>query len=122
MLGLAKDLAAYFACKSGREHTRVLSALRDFKPMLQAGIAAAGAKSVKAAAAQVAAAPDQSPAKNTRSRAKPAVGPARMALGQRSANNATLGPAGGMAGGMEGLGAAVAARAASRRSALAGLP
>jgi hypothetical protein len=109
MLALTKELCVYFACKSGCEHSRVLGALRDFKPMLQAGIKSA----------QVSSAPEQSPAKNTRSRAKTSVG-SRKALGEWSSNNAMAIPGNGI--GMEGLGAAVAARAASRRSALAGLP
>ena len=115
MLGLTSGLSVYFACKSGREHTRVLSALRDFKPMLQEGV-----KKAQVAAAPVV--PVESPAKNTRSRTKTGGLGARTAFGQRSVNNVTAGPGVGGLAGMEGLGAAVAARAANRRSALAGLP
>ena len=113
MLRTARDLCTYFACKTDREHGRVLSALSDFRPLLETGLKKATEAS---SVTQEEAGTEQSSARPaSKMRTKAAT---RTALGTRSVNES--GP--GAPQMMEGLGAAVAARAASRRAALAALP
>jgi hypothetical protein len=113
MLRATHDLSVYFACKSEREHGRVLSALSDFRPLVETCLK----KAAEAVATdRTGAVTEQSGAPAGKTRAKPA---SRAALGVRNVN--ANGPQPPQMD-MEGLGAAVAARAASRRAALAALP
>eukprot|EP01043_Picozoa_sp_COSAG02_P019846 COSAG02_NODE_967_length_15586_cov_9.185704_2_plen_109_part_00 len=108
MLRTTRDLSVYFACKSDREHGRVLSALSDFRPLVETCLK----KATEApSTTHQAAATEQSGAGAGKAHA-------RKALGARNVNvDGSAAPQM-----MEGLGAAVAARAASRRAALAALP
>ena len=112
MLRTTRDLSVYFACKSDREHGRVLSALSDFRPLVETCLK----KATEASPTRhQGAATEQTGAAAGKTQAKP---DARKALGARNVNvNGSAAPQM-----MEGLGAAVAARAASRRAALAALP
>jgi hypothetical protein len=124
MLQKTRELSAYFACKSEREHSRVLRTLQDFRPMVEtclkkAATAASAPVDQGAAEGQTAAGQKVRP-RGARVRTKGDIS-SRKALGARNVNgNDQAQPAQQMM--MEGLGAAVAARAASRRAALAALP
>ena len=111
MLRTARDLSVYFACKSDREHGRVLSALSDLRPLLDTYLK----KATEATSTDQAAVTEQSDDRPGKTRGK---ADTRKALSARNVN-ASGSAAPQM---MEGLGAAVAARAASRRAALAALP
>lgn len=114
MLRATRDLCVYFACKSEQEHGRVLRALSDFRPLVETCLKKA---TETASADQPAVLTKQSDAgPKVKTRAK---GNTRTALGARNVNADGSTPP---QVSMEGLGAAVAARAASRRAALAALP
>jgi hypothetical protein len=113
MLRTTSDLSVYFACKSDKEHGRVLSALSDFRPLVETCLK----KATEAASTDSQAAAKEQSGDRIIGKTRAKAG-TRKALGARNVN-ASGSAAPQM---MEGLGAAVAARAASRRAALAALP
>ena len=112
MVQITRDLCVYFACKSEREHGRVLRALSDFRPLLETCFKKATDATSADQAAQAVEQSDSRPTTKTRAKSN-----TRTVLGTKNVNGSEPPQMK-----MEGLGAAVAARAASRRAALAGLP
>lgn len=112
MVQITGDLCVYFACKSEREHGRVLRALSEFRPLLENCFEKLIDATPVDQAEQAVEQSDSCP--TTKTRAKPKN---RTVLGTRNVNGSEPPQMK-----MEGLGAAVAARAASRRAALAALP